>query len=133
MKLGQSNYLMRQLLWPSFMKMGWKMWIFYSWPIFGSVQFFLAISQSWIFWSFKLFCYFGFYGLLGYSLWLNFYNFKLFQSFSWSFWVTRKLLHDHGSSKLEASRAKKAVDTYDVSSNPKVGTLYYENFVCYKK
>ena len=40
MKLGESNYLIRQSFSPSFMKIGQKMWIFYKWSIFERVSFF---------------------------------------------------------------------------------------------
>ena len=41
-KLGQNDYLMRQSLCPSFIKIGQKLWIFYQWPIFERVLFFFA-------------------------------------------------------------------------------------------
>ena len=42
MKLGENDYLMRQLFSPSFVRMGQKLRIFYYWPIFERVRFFLT-------------------------------------------------------------------------------------------
>ena len=42
MKLGENDYLIRQLFSPSFMRMGQKWWIFYYWAIFERVRFFLT-------------------------------------------------------------------------------------------
>ena len=42
MKLGENDYLMRQLFSPSFMRIGQKLWNFYYWPIFERVRFFLT-------------------------------------------------------------------------------------------
>ena len=42
MKLGEIDYLRRRLIFsPSFMRIGYKTWIFYYWPIFYHLRFFL--------------------------------------------------------------------------------------------